>query len=489
MNFVDACRDENLFGSWFADDSWATWRVIDKAIFGLPLDAAELPVFRELTGRAEPPTEQVTEAWIIAGRRAGKSRKAAAYGAYLATVGAELRGTCARLTRGERGVCQVLAIDRDQAAVVFGYVAAFFEQPMLAGMVERQGADFIDLRNRISIEVVTNNFRRVRGRTVIAAILDETAYWRDERSENPDTEVYAAIKPAMLTIPGALLIGISSPYSRRGLLYRKFSDHFGKDGPVLVVKAPTVKLHPTIDRSKIDEAYAEDPSKAAADYGAEFRSDLEELVSREAVAACVRQGVYERAPERRWRYVGFVDPSGGASDSFSLAISHKEGITAVLDLVRETRAPFSPESVAAEYAELLKRYRISTVHGDRYAGEWPREQFRKHGVHYAPSEMNKSEIYLALVPEINSRAIDLLDNPRLTAQLLSLERATHRGGGRDTIDHPRGSHDDLINAAAGSLVMVPRSDRPRELPKHESSAGYSILKHSWSSRREASNAR
>jgi hypothetical protein len=96
---------------------------------------------------------------------------------------------------------------------------------------------------------------------------------------------------------------------------------------------------------------------------------------------------------------------------------------------------------------------------------------------------------LALVPGINSRAIDLLDNSRLTAQLVSLERATHRGGGRDTIDHPRGSHDDLINAAAGSLVMVPRSDRSRELPDHQSAHGYSILTHRWSPRREAGHAR
>jgi len=33
----------------------------------------------------------------------------------------------------------------------------------------------------------------------------------------------------------------------------------------------------------------------------------------------------ERAPERRYRYSAFVDPSGGMSDAFTLAISHREG--------------------------------------------------------------------------------------------------------------------------------------------------------------------
>ena len=76
----------------------------------------------------------------------------------------------------------------------------------------------------------------------------------------------------------------------------------------------------------------------------------------------------------------------------------------MLDLVAERRAPFSPDSVVTEFAAALKAYRVGTVSGDRYAGEWPREAFSKHGVTYAPSEQNKSDIYLAFLPLLNSRA-------------------------------------------------------------------------------------
>jgi hypothetical protein len=38
-------------------------------------------------------------------------------------------------------------------------------------------------------------------------------------------------------------------------------------------------------------------------------------------------------------------------------------------------------------------------------------------------------------------------------QLVSLERTCVRGG-RDKIDHPRGLHDDISNAAAGALVLA-----------------------------------
>ena len=46
----------------------------------------------------------------------------------------------------------------------------------------------------------------------------------------------------------------------------------------------------------------------------------------------------------------------------------------------------------------------------------------------------------------------MLDNRRLHAQLLSLERRTGRGTGRDVIDHAPNCHDDLANAACGALL-------------------------------------
>ena len=167
----------------------------------------------------------------------------------------------------------------------------------------------------------------------------------------------------------------------------------------------------------------------------------------------MNSGVHERPPERAHGYIAFVDTSGGSSDAMTLAIAHKEGETEILDAVRERRPPFSPEAVTEEYAELIKKYRCTKVYGDRYGGEWPREQFQKYGVNYEPAERTKSELYKDLLPLLNSRAIDLLDNERLVSQLVSLERRTTRGG-RDSIDHLPGAHDDLANAVAGALVTA-----------------------------------
>lgn len=456
ITFAEACTDPQLFGSWFAGDSWAVWRVIDKALFGEPLDAAELAIFTEITGRTEAPTEPSTEAWFVCGRRSGKDVKASALAAWLATFGAEQMGFLGNLVPGETGVVQLIAVDRKQAKVCLGYLKAYFAKPLLAQMVAKSTAEGVELTNGLAIEITTNDVGSTRGRTVVAAVFDEVAFWSSDDSANPDQAVYNAVKPAMVTIPGAMLIGISSPYARRGLLWTKHKKHFGKPGRTLVVQAPTWIMNPTIKRDGefLTDAYRDDPASAAAEYGAQFRADIEAFVSIEVVEACVAKGVYERAPVVGVTYSAFVDPSGGSQDSMTPAIAHHEGDAedglSVIDATREVKPPFSPEGVVKEFCGLLALYGISSVTGDRYAGEWPREQFRKHGVEYEVSDKARSDLYRDMLPVLNSGRVVLLDNEKLTAQIVGLERRTARGG-RDSIDHAPGGHDDIANAVAGVL--------------------------------------
>ena len=105
---------------------------------------------------------------------------------------------------------------------------------------------------------------------------------------------------------------------------------------------------------------------------------------------------------------------------------------------------------------------IATVRGDRYGGMWPRERFTVHGIGYQPATRAKSDIYLTMLPLINSGRVELLDHPRLTAQLCALERRTARGGG-DSVDHAPGAHDDVVNAAAGAIVMAAQR-KAQEVP-------------------------
>jgi hypothetical protein len=151
--------------------------------------------------------------------------------------------------------------------------------------------------------------------------------------------------------------------------------------------------------------------------------------------------------------LGFVDPSGGVRDSFCGAVAHAENDRAILDAVREIKAPLSPDAVAAELCPFFKSYNVSTVRGDHYGAVTTRELFTKRQIAYKVSDRSKSDLYMAVLPAINSGLVDLLDNQTLLTQLVLLERSTARSG-KDSVDHPPGAHDDLANAAAGALSMA-----------------------------------
>jgi hypothetical protein len=450
VNILQAIDDEHLFKRWFKDRAtWQAWRVFLCALFGLPLEGIDAEIlYEEATGRPAPgPTAPATEAWLICGRRAGKSFTLALIAVFLSCFFDYRR----YLQPGERGTLIVCAADRRQARTIFRYVRGLLTGiPMLTRLIERETADSFDLTNSVSIEITTASFRSVRGYTCVAALCDEIAFWHsDESSANPDHEVLDALRPSMASIPNAMLLCASSPHSKRGTMWDSYKRFFAKaDAPVLVWKAATRVMNPTVPQRIIDAAIERDAAKANAEYGAEFRNDLESFVPIEVVQACVVPGEIEAPGKVGRNYVAFVDPSGGTSDSMTLCIGHMDKDVVVIDVLRERKAPFDPSDVTDEFTTLLKTYRLSRVTGDRYAGEWPREQFRKRGITYVPSETPKSGLYLDLLPRLNSKTIKLLDNARAVNQIAGLERRTARGG-KDSIDHAPGAHDDLANVVAG----------------------------------------
>jgi hypothetical protein len=453
MNILDALDDPKVFGNFFRARTWAAWRVFLAALFGLPMTDDQLATYRRFTGRSTPPPAPLHEAWLVCGRRGGKSFVLATIAVFLAAF-KDWRGY---LAPGEVGVIMIIAADRRQARVIMRYCIGLLKAvPMLAKLIEAETRETIELRNRITIEIHTASFRTTRGYTIVAALLDELAYWAtDEASAEPDTEVINAVRPGMSTIPEAMLLCASSPYARKGALWNAYRRHFGQDGDdVLVWQAGTRSMNPTVSQSYIDKHVAEDAPRAAAEYGAQFRSDIEGFVSQEVVEGAIVPGRHELPPVKGTSYTGFVDPSGGSSDSMAVAIAHRnrDG-RAVLDAVRERRPPFSPDEVVGEFSGLLKAYGIRKVTGDRYGGEWPGERFRAHGIEYVPSEKSKSDIYRDLLPLLNSGRIEALDLPRLATQLVGLERRTARSG-KDSIDHAPGGHDDVANAVSGALLLA-----------------------------------
>jgi hypothetical protein len=467
LNIIEAAQHKDLFASWFKkrffqeEGSWERWFSFLRVLFGHELGEADVDLFHRCTGRTDKPDAGFTEAWLICGRRAGKSFVISLVATFLACF-VDWRPY---LQHGERGTIVILAVDRAQCQTIFRFIVKMIEGvKVLRPLITRQTNELIELSNNISIEISTASFRTVRSRSIVAALCDEISFWSDEGS-NPDTEVIRAIRPAMGMVPGSMLLCASSPYARRGALFDAYSRDFGKNGSdVLIWKASTKTMNPTFPQHVIDRAYEKDAADAAAEYGAEFRSDLESFVDRDLVESLVIRDRRELAPVQGVEYFGFVDPAGGSGggsggDSMTMAIAHKESNGyVVLDCIREAKPPFSPHEVVRDFIPVLQSYGLAHVTGDAFGGLFAREPFLP--LEYVLARQRKSDIYRDVLALLNSRMVQLLDNPALIAQLCNLERSTARGG-RDSIDHPRGQHDDVCNSAMGAILLANTADQRR----------------------------
>jgi hypothetical protein len=453
ITISNALRSKQLFGPYFDGDSWLTWIATAKAIFAEPLTAAELALFKEVAGDREPPAHRVNTFVAAIGRGGGKNSIASAIAAYIAM---SFDPRAARLRPGEKVAVICIANDKEQAALAFSMIAALFETiPTLAAMVKHVGADKIELKNKVIIEVKTNSYRSVRGRGLLAVVLDECAFYRsDERGyANPDIELVAAVGPGLARVPHSLLVLISSVYRRTGVLFDYVHGYLGKaDDDILVIKGTTRQLNPSFDQKKIDREIVKDAPRANAEYNSIWRDDLITFISRDLLEAAIESGVSVRAPMQGITYFAACDSSSGKGDSFTLAIAHKEirnGVKrVVIDYLFEKRAPFRPTAeMFEEIAGVLQQYRCTVIEGDNYAVGYVTEGLARANITYRVSKLTRSEAYMGMLPMLTSGTVALIDHDRAFAQFAALERRTLPTG-REQIDHPQGGHDDCSNAIA-----------------------------------------
>jgi hypothetical protein len=430
-------------------------KVLLLAAMGEPLTADERLVFRQFTGRDREPGQPVKIFCAVKGRRAGFS---SAMGSVLIPYTA---GLCQHnLRRGEVGYLLVCAQDQRTADQILDYAEeAFRASPILSQLIASRVQHELRLTNNIVITVRAADSKRLRGLTICGFWGDEIGHWpTDETGANPDAEVLAAVRPGLLTTGGTIWLG-STPYARKGELYRIYNKHYGASGDplTLVCKGTSLEFNSTIPGIEIERALAEDEAKNRAEYLAEFRVDVESFVNADVVTNhCVVRNLYERPPVHGVQYQAAVDPSGGSADSFSMAIGHLDHgrQIVVVDCIREVTPPFNPSVVVEQFARTLVSYNnIGVVHGDKYAGMWPTEAFDKVSIRYEQLGRTKSDCYLDLLPMLNSGRVHLLDHPKTINQICSLERRTARGG-KDSIDHPPGAHDDCANAVAALCSIL-----------------------------------
>jgi hypothetical protein len=467
MNPLAWMTDPNLCGATFGGPTWEAGRALVAAIFGLSMSPEALAIYRECTARAVAPTVAFARAMVAAGRGSGKTLLAS----FIAVFVAASRDWHGVMGPGELVTAAIVCPDRRQARVAIRFIKGLLRaSPMLSALIISETADSVTLSTGCIIEVHTASYKNTRGYSFCVFIIDEACFLPTDSAAHPDQELVRAILPGLGRVPGSLLLCISSPYAKRGVLWDAFRRHHGvDDAPVLTWQAPTRRMNPTIDQGIIDQALADDAAAAASEWLATWRDDVSGYIDRDDLNVIPGRG--ELPPLQNGRHVATSDPaSGSGRDSFALAIGHADtGGCAIVDRLVEIVPPFSPDAAVRELAAVLRAYGINRVTSDRWGGEWVVEAWRKQGIRCETAQMTRSEYYLEALPIFSARRCELPDGAvspiaaKMLQQFCQLERKT--GKNRDSVDHPyrgggaTGCHDDLSNVTAMLLVQLNKPAR------------------------------
>jgi len=448
------------------EDYWAIFHGF------VELDELGFPV-KVLEGAPPYAPLEYREAWMIFGRRTGKTdRFAATIVAYEATLGGHERFLQPR----QQGICFQIAQDLRMARNSLHFVRAVLEtSPMLEQEIVQITADRIDLKNRFTIACVPATLKSVRGFASPMGVLDEVGVWYQEaESANPDYEIYSALSPGQMQFPDRKIVGISSPWNKAGLLYQYYEAGTGghkhiapamanRYRDVMVISGPTaVMANPLVTREYLQRERDRDSRAFEREVLAQFQDSISGFLPTGLVEMAVDRGVFERPPQpARWNYQAAIDPAF-RRDAFGFTIVHKEDGKIVQDVVRRWVAPaghtLTPDVVLATLIPLLKNYGLTMVYSDQYhlesLGQLLRDRAQIEIIGITFTAKSKAQMYGNLQQLFMQQKIRLLDDYETGRELKSLER-TISPGGSVQIGAPPGLHDDLATvvclAAAQSM--------------------------------------
>jgi len=414
------------------------------------------------------PGKEFPEAWLIGGRRIGKTDVfAASIVAYEAVCG----GHEEFVRKGQPAMIALISQDLRMARYSLHFVKAAIESsPIGYKLIKNITADTIELHNGIHVCCVPPTLKAIRGYAVPVAVLDEVGVWYQESdSANPDYEIYRALKPAQLQFPFKKIVGISSPWNKAGLLYRFYSA--GTEGAklpsgrqeykgILVLHSTTAGMaNPVVRREDLEQDFHRDESNFSRESLAEFQDSISGFIPTILVERATDYGLAARPPHEGLTYVAAIDP-GFRRDAFALTIVHNQEGIVFHDYSQRwfgTQShPLSPAVILEELIPILKAYGLQMVYSDQYHLESLQQLFLERGVTMigeAYTGQNKSAKYGNLQQLFFQGRIRLLDNADLCREVRQLERKLAPSG-IVHVEAPVGQHDDLASTLCLAVSNV-----------------------------------
>lgn len=456
-------------------------KVALKTLYGLPLEGEdENKSFSAQQGNAnyddlgytdsvdllDYKAKKYNEAWMVVGRRGGKTDKfASTIVAYEALFGGHEQW----VSPGQPVYIFQVAQDLRNAQHALHFIfAAIEESPIGRELLDGPPvSDEIRLKNGIIIKCVPCTLKAVRGFACAVAVFDEVGVWYQESdSANPDYEIYRAIKPAQMQFPNKLLVGISSPYNKQGLLYKYYeAGTDGRKAPfnerrafrnTLVIHSPTASMgNRLVSRESLEEERDRDVRAFERECLAVFQDSISGFLDSRQLRESVDVGVLEREPlPHRYTYIAAIDPAF-KHDAFALTIFHlDEDGKVIQDAIRRELPKggkaLNPDAIFSSFKQLLDSYGVVLLYSDQYHLESLQQLALAHGflIEGVPFKAtNKAMIYGSMQQLLNQGRLRLLDNETCLKELRQLEKKLTQGGVVQ-ISAPTGQYDDLAAATA-----------------------------------------
>jgi hypothetical protein len=425
-------------------------------------DGEDADTARAIFGEvATVPPEARSTAVFVCGARAGKTSLFCALRALHLALTVPVDG----LAPGEQAFVVIVAPDLRLARQCLSFAKGHAKaDDRIRRCVIGESADgFVLARDgrEVSVECLpaTRGGSAVRGRTLLGAVLDEAAFFRDESAIVNDAELYRALLPRI--VAGGQLVIASTPWAEEGLLYELHAAQFGAPRSAIVCHAPTLAMRDdVILRARVALERVRDPDNAAREYdGTFFASGASSFFDPQTVAAALHDVPLPMPPDPS--AVVFVGADFGfRSDASSIVVAQRVGPVVVVADVHELRpskgAPLQPSAVVDAFALVAKRYGATSIAADLHYSESVRELLARHGlglVALPNGAEGKAAQYVAARSLLREGKVKLPNHARLLAQLKAVVAKPTSGGGLAISSQRRasGGHGDVASACVAAL--------------------------------------
>jgi hypothetical protein len=414
----------------------------------------------------------------VCGARSGKSYLLGA----LYSLWRALTADLSTLAPGEQASALVVAPDVRLGRQVLRYaLGAARGVPAIARCIESETAEsFVIVRPdgaRVAIEVLpaTRGGSAVRGRSLVSAVLDECAFFRDEAAVVNDQDLFRAVAPRVLA--GGLVILASTPWVEAGLLHAEFSANWGAPVRALAVHAPTSLMRPDARTAGVIARERErDADNAAREFDAQAMSSGSGLFFPPSVLSLVLDRdlpTRTSTPPGAQAYVG--GDLGLVRDASAFIAVHRLGSELVVADALELRPargkPLQLSDVIAKACDFAERHGVRDLHVDHHALQPAREHlppgFRLKPVD--PSQAAKVKRYELARAKMGEGHVHIPGPLVRLVNMLGDTIARPTPGGGMTITMPRrgGVHGDLAAAFVLALDAAAGKRRSKWFELHQ----------------------